>query len=133
MNGCCTGAADGGVQHRRAGVEAEFVRHVRTRPEQRHNERLPRTGEPPQCNANVQQARCCFRAKSENLKILPAARRVYRTFFNCSRHFLSFISNFALNSATTIGKFIQETRVRFVIRNDKGRLYGLISYLFVWL
>jgi len=46
MNGCCTGAADGGVQHRRAGVEAEFVRHVRTRPEQRHNERLPRTGEP---------------------------------------------------------------------------------------
>lgn len=47
MNGCCTGAADGGVQHRRAGVEAEFVRHVRTRPEQRHNERLPRTGEPP--------------------------------------------------------------------------------------
>lgn len=34
------GAADGGVQHRHAGLEAELLRHVRVGPQQRPHERL---------------------------------------------------------------------------------------------
>lgn len=41
----CAGAADGGVQHCCAGLEAELLRHVRAGAEQCHHERLPTQGE----------------------------------------------------------------------------------------
>lgn len=40
----CAGAADGGVQHCCAGLEAELLRHVRAGAEQCHHERLPTQG-----------------------------------------------------------------------------------------